>query len=114
MMAISSSFWSGLFDFLGRALDFAASVVPRRKSSDESSTSDDAAARAGTAAGAAAHDAGHVVGPAECYLDRGLLRCIKCETALQQELAKGRQRILCPKCGTTINPARRATEREVL
>lgn len=57
----TNAFWSGLFGLVGRGLDLVASLVRRRQPTEEQPVADDAAGRTGTAAGAAAHEAGHIV-----------------------------------------------------
>lgn len=61
-MSWSSAVWLALFDTVGRGLDFVGGLFSRRQADAvEQQATDTEAARAGTAAGAAAHDAGHAV-----------------------------------------------------
>jgi hypothetical protein len=59
---MKSSFWESLFDAIGRGFDFFSGLLSR-KSEPEPPTEqpDPEAERAGSAAGAAAHEAGHIV-----------------------------------------------------
>jgi hypothetical protein len=57
-----ASFWKGLFDAIGRGFDFFSELLSRESEPEPpAETADPEAGRAGTAAGAAAHEAGHIV-----------------------------------------------------
>lgn len=60
-MSMPGSFWSGLFELLGRGLDFVGGLVKGKPAEPSQPLEDAAAARSGTASGSAGHEAGHIV-----------------------------------------------------
>lgn len=110
---MNASFWDGLFNAIGRGFDFFSGLLSRKPREEPPTEEPDAeAGRAGTAAGVAADRASHIAGPPECYLEQGVLKCIKCQAPLVQELsARDPGKVTCSKCGTVVNPMKRAAER---
>lgn len=60
-MSWPSAVWLAMFESVNRAIDFFGTLAKRKSSSKSDDTTDAQAARAGTAAGAAAREASHIV-----------------------------------------------------
>lgn len=67
---MNNSFWTALFNLLGKTVEFASGLLSTRKKVPPSEPIDAEAARAGTAAGAAANEASHIQGSTNQHVTR--------------------------------------------